>query len=85
MAQQDQQQSGQKLPSLTFEERVALEREYAKAALSGIMVHASQNNWSEQRVAEWAWRVARELVETEGMETEQEPPPPPPPVYGRRR
>jgi hypothetical protein len=66
----------------TVDPKVALEREFAKAALTGMMVYAAQHQWAEDRVAEWAWKVAREMVDSEGKDFT--PPPPPPPVRGRR-
>ncbi len=57
---------------------LSLEREFAKAALGGMMPWAAQHQKNEFEVARLAWKFARAMVEVENDEAEAAPPPPPP-------
>lgn len=59
------------------ESDLSLTREFAKAALSGMMPWAAQHQKSEDEVARLAWKFARAMVALESEEEEPAPPPPP--------
>lgn len=60
------------------ETNLSLEREFAKAALGGMMPWAAQQQKSEIDVARLAWKFARAMVDLENEEAEAAAPPPPP-------
>ena len=57
---------------------LTLEREFAAAALTGMMPWAMQNQKGEEEVARMVWRFARATVNMESEEIEEPPPPPQP-------
>lgn len=66
--------------------RQALVRQFALAAVSGIMPHACDKNWGPEQVSELAWAVAYEMVDAENRPQQPEPPPQPQPqTRGYRR